>query len=332
MKMPEPVRSSEDMAGLLSPKSDRYTWSGRPGRTSTSMFAGFTSRCTSPAACAESRADATAEMIAVARAAGSGPSRSTSPPTSPPGTNRMAMNKNPSVSPASYTGMMCGSSTAAAALDSLMNRFLKASSAARAGDSTFSATRRSSRSSTALKTTAIPPAPIRSSSRYPATSDPAANLASSPPAPPEKASLNVSPSARESSPLSSLSATTSACTSGSVDDSVSGIIWVRPPDDPRGRQAGDHDGLRDERWRQALVAQQAAGPVRRPAALRHQLPVRHEPRGRDLAPADHLPPARPAVSDNAEPLLSLQQQQGFSVVARRGGRGGRRQARRASPT
>jgi hypothetical protein len=51
---------------------------GRSGRTSTSMFAGLTSWCTSPAACAASSADATGEMIAAARADGSGPSRSTS--------------------------------------------------------------------------------------------------------------------------------------------------------------------------------------------------------------------------------------------------------------
>ena len=62
-----------DSAPLLSPKSDRYTWSGRPGRTSSSMFAGFTSRCTSPAVCAASSAEATGEMMAAARRRGSGP-------------------------------------------------------------------------------------------------------------------------------------------------------------------------------------------------------------------------------------------------------------------
>ena len=52
------------------------------------------------------------------------------------------MNSTPSASPASYTGMMCGSSTAAAARDSRMNRCLNPSSAASCGASTFSATSR----------------------------------------------------------------------------------------------------------------------------------------------------------------------------------------------
>ena len=94
----------------------------------------------------------------------SGPTRRTKVRTSPPGTYRIAMNSTPSASPASNTGMMCGSSTAAAARDSRMNRCRNASSAASAGARIFSATHRPSRSSRARNTTAIPPAPIRSSS------------------------------------------------------------------------------------------------------------------------------------------------------------------------
>ena len=61
-------------------------------------------------------------MIAATRAMGSGPSLRTSVPASPLGTYRMAMNSTPFASPASYTGIMCGSSTAAAERDSRIKR------------------------------------------------------------------------------------------------------------------------------------------------------------------------------------------------------------------
>ena len=113
------------------------------------MFAGLTSRCTRPAACAESSAEATAETIAATCAAGSWPSRFSRPCTSPPATYRIAMYSTPPASPASKTGMMCGSSTAAAARDSWMNRSRNDSSADLAGAISFSATCRWSRSSRA---------------------------------------------------------------------------------------------------------------------------------------------------------------------------------------
>ena len=72
------------------------------------MFAGLTSRCTSPARCAASSAEATGEMNSTARPGASAPSRSSTRRRSPPATNRIAMNSTPSASPASYTGMMCG--------------------------------------------------------------------------------------------------------------------------------------------------------------------------------------------------------------------------------
>jgi hypothetical protein len=74
--------------------------------------------------------------------------------------------------------MMCGSSTNAAARDSAMNRRLIAGSEAMAGPMSFNATSRPSRSSRARNTTAIPPAPTCSSSRYPATCEPARIAAS----------------------------------------------------------------------------------------------------------------------------------------------------------
>ena len=69
------------------------------------------------------------------------------------------MKRRPPTSSASYTGMMCGCSTAAAARDSAMKRRRAAWSAAVAGAKTFSATCRFSRSSCARNTTAMPPAP-----------------------------------------------------------------------------------------------------------------------------------------------------------------------------
>ena len=82
------------------------------------------------------------------------------------------MNSTPFASPASYTGIMCGSSTAAAERDSHMKRCRNSSSAASAGERILSATCRGSRSSWARNTTAVPPWPICSSRRYPAIREP----------------------------------------------------------------------------------------------------------------------------------------------------------------
>jgi hypothetical protein len=149
------------------------------------MFAGLTSRCTSPAPCAASSADATGDKNSKARPGGSAPSLSSTFRRSPPSTNRIAMNSTPSASPASYTGMMYGSSAAAAARDSAMNCRRNDPSVANAGARIFSATSRSSRWSRARNTAAIPPAPTWASSRYPASSEPARNPASA-----GKSSLN----------------------------------------------------------------------------------------------------------------------------------------------
>ena len=141
------------------------------------MFAGLTSRCTRPTACAASSAEATGETIDATRSGDSGPSRRSSDRTSPPCTKRIAINSTCPTSPASYTGMMCGSSTAAAARDSRMKRCRNMSSEPIAGVMIFNATSRFRRSSRARKTTAIPPAPTCSSSRYPPSSEPVAKPA-----------------------------------------------------------------------------------------------------------------------------------------------------------
>ena len=98
---PVPVSRADDAAPLLIPKSDRYTCSGRPGPVSTKTFAGLTSRCTSPAPCAASSADATGDSNPAIRPGASGPSRASTPRRSPPVTSRMAMNSAPPAWPAS---------------------------------------------------------------------------------------------------------------------------------------------------------------------------------------------------------------------------------------
>src|SRR5580704_7106019 len=175
------------------PKSDRYTWSGRPTLASTRMFPGLTSRCTNPVLCAASSAEATGETKSAARSGASAPSRSSTCRRSPPATYRIAMNSTPSASPASYTGMMCGSSTAAAARDSAMNRRRNSGlDDARAGERIFNATGRPRRSSRARNTTANPPRPTCCSRRYPASTEPARNSVSCA----AKSSLNAPPPKR----------------------------------------------------------------------------------------------------------------------------------------
>src|SRR5580704_10176117 len=77
--------------------------------------------------------------------------------------------------------MMCGCSTFATVRASRVNRSLAAWSPARFPASTFRATVRPSPSSWARNTTAIPPTPTRSASRYPATREPGRSPVSGPP-------------------------------------------------------------------------------------------------------------------------------------------------------
>src|ERR1700722_2198763 len=76
--------------------------------------------------------------------------------------------------------MMCGCSTFATVRASRVNRSLAAWSPARFPASTLRATVRPSPSSWARNTTAIPPTPTRSASRYPATREPGRSPVSGP--------------------------------------------------------------------------------------------------------------------------------------------------------
>jgi hypothetical protein len=88
----------------------------------TSTFDGFTSRWTSPSACAAASALATWAMMPIARAAGSRPERAMTSPRSWPVTSRMSMKSWPSISPKSWIGTMCGSVSRAATSASRRNR------------------------------------------------------------------------------------------------------------------------------------------------------------------------------------------------------------------
>ncbi len=105
-----PVRLTAATDILLSPKSDRYTWSGADplAMEPSSMLAGLTSLCTRPCACAVSSAEAIWVTMLTTRVGRSGPSRSIRARMSRPATYRIAMNRTPSASPASNTGMTLG--------------------------------------------------------------------------------------------------------------------------------------------------------------------------------------------------------------------------------
>ena len=216
------------------PKSVRYVCSGPPRRASTRMLPGLTSRCTRPAACAASSADATGEMKAAARRGGSAPSRIT-PCRLPPATNRIAMNCTPSASPASYTGMMCGWSTAATARASRTNRLRTASSPA----STFSATTRPRRSSRAWYTAAIPPTPTSRSSRYPATREPGVSPLSGPPSRGGDSPATIPPpgqpsrSSQSDSKPTPVAASQTWAAGGRSADRVKPRLMMAPSDDLR---------------------------------------------------------------------------------------------------
>src|ERR1019366_2429422 len=164
------------------------------------------------------------------------------------------MNSTPSASRASNTGMMCGSSTAAGALDSRMNRCRNPASAASAGARTFSAAGLPRRSSRARNTTAIPPWPIWLSSRYPAIRKPAPTLTATygmKPSAPADASFLTTPAAGGRCP-------TLALLAGPAGLEFSAVYPVRllariPADAPsphhdRYHDDGDDDQHRDQRW------------------------------------------------------------------------------------
>ena len=101
MNMPVAVSPVAPELAFVSPKSDRYAYSGRPGTFSIKTLAGLTSRCTSPMACAASSAADTCSTSDATRSGASGPppARSTVA-RSPPATNRVAMYSTPPTSPA----------------------------------------------------------------------------------------------------------------------------------------------------------------------------------------------------------------------------------------
>src|SRR5215470_17069378 len=142
---------------------------------------------------------------------------------------------------------MCGSSTAAAARDSRMNRCRNPWSMPRADARTFSATIRPSRSSRARNTSAMPPRPICPSRRYPAI--------------------------REPTPTPVLKPATSPATSSSTRASTARVRLASPPPltaaDPRG-QATTRKGCLPRGKPSIRIALSRRNPRRR---LAEPLPV-----------------------------------------------------------
>jgi hypothetical protein len=185
-------------------------------RASNRTFAGFTSRCTRPRACAAPNASATSAPTRAASAGGSGPAARRSA-SEPPSQYAMAMyGRPPSASPTSWTGATCGWSRPAAARASTTKRARDAASAASPQSSrrNLSATGRSRRSSWASHTVAMPPAPSRRTSRYGPTRVPASNAAPGPG--PRAGGASARPTRRKSPASASApsSATSSRASSG----------------------------------------------------------------------------------------------------------------------
>ena len=132
------------------------------------MFSGLTSRCTSPARCAADSALSTGSMIEIGLGRGEPAgrrsrirSRSVRPSTSSITRNTWCPPAEAS-SPWSYTATVLTWVSRAAARASRANRSLNSGSDESADDITLTATRRSSRSSTAAYTVDIPPRAMRS--------------------------------------------------------------------------------------------------------------------------------------------------------------------------
>ena len=126
------------------PKSRTFTWP--PDST---MLAGLMSRCTSPAACAASRASHTAAAIAAPSAAGSGPTWSKTSRRVRPAASSITMYGVPPSIPQSKTVTMRGWFSLATCRASRSNRARKPGSEAYCGLSILTATSRSSTSSPA---------------------------------------------------------------------------------------------------------------------------------------------------------------------------------------
>jgi hypothetical protein len=140
MTAPVWVRLSSVFMARAMPKSVTLTSPSGVMR----MLPGFTSRCTTPWRCAKASAAATpAPMVAIWRGDGRWGSRSTAE-SGRPWTYSMTMKYDPSSSPQSNTGTMLGWDRLAAAWASRRNRSTKVRSTESSGNSTLSATGRSS--------------------------------------------------------------------------------------------------------------------------------------------------------------------------------------------
>lgn len=158
--MTSPVIVSAELPSTMAiPKSVRTT---RPSFDS-STFAGFTSRCSTPASCAARSADSTSAPMCATRWGLSGPSASSSSASEMPRTSSITIQGRPSCVATSYTVTTLRLATRAAAHASRSSRaYIRSTSgpASPCGARTsLTATSRCSSSSRARHTVPMPPSP-----------------------------------------------------------------------------------------------------------------------------------------------------------------------------
>ncbi len=161
-----PVRVRVPAPSIMAiPKSVSTT---RPP-ASSSTFAGFTSRCSTPTACAARSARSTRPPMRAASLACSAPSCRSTASRDSPRTSSITIQGRPSCSTTSCTVMTFGWLIRAAARASCFRRAYRtrtsASSIPSGARTSLAATSRSSTSSTASQTTPMPPRPSCSRSR-----------------------------------------------------------------------------------------------------------------------------------------------------------------------
>src|SRR5437588_1223289 len=144
------------------PRSATFTTPEAPTR----MLPGLTSRWTTPFSWENCRADSTGRRMAMAWPGSRGPLRRRSSSSVEPSNSSITMKEIPFSDPVSYTLTMHGWVSRAAARASVLNRSRNAGSSARWPCRIFTATGRSSTSSWARHTAAIPPRPSSSSRTY----------------------------------------------------------------------------------------------------------------------------------------------------------------------
>ena len=165
MAAPVIVKRESNSLECAMPKSLN---NARPVPTSMKIFSGFTSRCTTPRACANANASATSLSTRSARSASNGPSSITACFSVRPGTSCITSARPPSRRRfTACTVTMFGCCKRATVRASRVKRAIASSAfAANLGRTTLMATSRNRARSRARYTTALPPRPSSPKSVY----------------------------------------------------------------------------------------------------------------------------------------------------------------------